>query len=159
MSVAPIAIEMRGSWRNLVRLFNANKTSWVGLVLFVVVVLMAVFAPLLATHDPIAQNVARQLVGPSSAHLFGTDEYGRDTWSRLVYGARISLWIGIASTVIAMIDRLGDRPGRRLVRRTDRRGRDADHGCAAGVPGADPRVDRRGDARAVDRQTSSSQSR
>ena len=85
------------------RLFNANKTSWVGLVLFVVVVLAAVFAPLLATHDPIAQNVARQLVGPSAAHLFGTDEYGRDTWSRLVYGARISLLIGIASTVIAMI--------------------------------------------------------
>jgi peptide/nickel transport system permease protein len=103
MSAVPIAIEARGSWRGLVRLFNANKTSWVGLVLFAAVIFIALAAPLLATHDPIDQDVARQLVGPSSAHIFGTDEYGRDTWSRLVYGARISLWIGIASTVIAMI--------------------------------------------------------
>jgi peptide/nickel transport system permease protein len=103
MSAVPIAIEARASWRGLVRLFNANKTSWVGLVLFAAVIFIALAAPLLATHDPIDQDVARQLVGPSSAHIFGTDEYGRDTWSRLVYGARISLWIGIASTVIAMI--------------------------------------------------------
>jgi peptide/nickel transport system permease protein len=103
MSVAPVAIETQSSWRGLVRLFNANKTSWVGLVLFAAVIFIALAAPLLTSHDPIAQNVARQLAGPSVEHIFGTDEYGRDTWSRLIYGARISLVIGIASTLLAML--------------------------------------------------------
>jgi peptide/nickel transport system permease protein len=99
----PIAIETGGSWRALVRLFNANKTSWVGLVVFAAIILVALAAPLLTRHDPIAQDVAQQLTGPSAAHIFGTDEYGRDTWARLIYGARVSLLIGLASTAIAMI--------------------------------------------------------
>jgi peptide/nickel transport system permease protein len=101
-AVAPVAIETRASWRGLVRLFNANKTSWVGLVLFAAVIFIALAAPLLTSHDPIAQDVARQLQPPSAQHIFGTDEYGRDIWARLTYGARFSLLIGIASTVIAM---------------------------------------------------------
>jgi peptide/nickel transport system permease protein len=96
-------MEARGSWRSLVRLINANKTSWVGLVLFVAVIFIALAAPLLTSHDPIAQNAMRQLQPPSAQHIFGTDEYGRDIWARLIYGARISLLIGIASTVIAMV--------------------------------------------------------
>ena len=100
VSIAP---QTRSSWRSLVRLFNANKTSWVGLALFAAVIFVALAAPLLTSHDPIAQNVARQLQSPSEQHIFGTDEYGRDIWARLIYGARISLWIGIASTVVAMI--------------------------------------------------------
>jgi peptide/nickel transport system permease protein len=102
-AVARMAIETRGSWRGLVRLFNANKTSWVGLVLFAAVIFIALAAPLLTSHDPIAQDVARQLQPPSAQHIFGTDEYGRDIWARLIYGARISLLIGIASTMIAMV--------------------------------------------------------
>jgi peptide/nickel transport system permease protein len=102
-AVAPAAFETRGTWRGLVRLFNANKTSWVGLVLFAAVIFIALAAPLLTSHDPIAQDVARQLQPPSAQHIFGTDEYGRDIWARLIYGARISLLIGIASTVIAMV--------------------------------------------------------
>ncbi len=93
----------RSALRDLVRVFNANKTSWVGLVLFVAVILAAVFAPLLAGHDPIAHSAARQLEGPSARHIFGTDEYGRDIWARLLYGARASLLIGVVSTVIAMV--------------------------------------------------------
>lgn len=87
----------------LLRAFNTNKTSWVGLILFVLVILAALFAPLLSGHDPLAQNVLRQLQPPSAQHIFGTDEYGRDTWARLLYGARTSLLIGILSTVIAMV--------------------------------------------------------
>jgi peptide/nickel transport system permease protein len=60
-------------WRGLVRAFNANKTSWIGLALFVLVVLMAIGAPLLAPQDPNAQDLAAQLEGPSERHLFGTD--------------------------------------------------------------------------------------
>jgi peptide/nickel transport system permease protein len=100
--VSEMAMARRGSWRALVQAFNANMTSWVGLVLFVLAVAMAVAAPMLTHYDPIAQNVAAQLQGPSPSHLFGTDEYGRDIWARLLYGARISLVIGLASTASAL---------------------------------------------------------
>ena len=89
--------------RSLMRVFNTNKTSWVGLALFLIIVLAAIAAPLLTRYDPIDQDVFTKLAAPSSAHLFGTDEYGRDTWARLLYGARISLMIGLASTAIAML--------------------------------------------------------
>jgi peptide/nickel transport system permease protein len=87
----------------LVQAFNANKTSWIGLVLLVLMLVAAALAPWLATHDPIAQNAAAQLQGPSAQHWFGTDEYGRDTWSRLLHGARVSLAIGLAATLLAMV--------------------------------------------------------
>ena len=54
-------------------------------------VVMAVFAPLLAPYDPYAQDLLARLQPPSSAHWLGTDDYGRDVLSRLIYGARISL--------------------------------------------------------------------
>lgn len=92
-----------GGWRALVRVFNVNKTSWIGLAILVAVIAIAAFAPLLTTHDPFAQDVMLQLSSPSAEHVFGTDEYGRDIWARLIYGARVSLMIGIASTAIAMI--------------------------------------------------------
>ena len=83
--------------------FNTNKTSWVGLVLFLVVILAAVFAPLLAPFDPTEQNIMEKLRPPTLAHWLGTDSFGRDTLSRLLYGARISLVIGIVSTLAAML--------------------------------------------------------
>jgi peptide/nickel transport system permease protein len=87
----------------LLSAFNANKTSWLGLALLLLVLLAAALAPWLALHDPISQDAAAQLQGPSAQHPFGTDEYGRDTWSRLLYGARVSLAIGITSTLLAML--------------------------------------------------------
>jgi len=83
--------------------FNTNKTSWVGLFVFLLVVLLAVFAPLFATHDPNAQHILHRLKGPSADFIMGTDAYGRDIWSRLLYGARISLYIGTVSILIAMV--------------------------------------------------------
>ena len=100
---SPPSVTSTGGWRSLARTFNVNKTSWVGLALLVLVVAAAVFAPLLSAHDPLVQNVALQLTGPSAEHIVGTDEYGRDIWARLLYGARVSLTIGIASTAIAML--------------------------------------------------------
>lgn len=87
----------------LVRLLNTNKTSWAGLVMLVVILLMTALAPWLSTHDPSIQDMGAQLQGPSAAHWLGTDEYGRDTWSRLLYGARASLAISAAATLIAML--------------------------------------------------------
>jgi len=87
----------------LLRAFNANKASWIGLAIVVLVALAAIFAPLLAPHDPLEQDILDRLKPPSVDHLLGTDYFGRDTFSRLLYGARISLVIGIGATLIAMV--------------------------------------------------------
>ncbi|SFJ35926.1 peptide/nickel transport system permease protein [Bosea sp. OK403] len=83
--------------------FNANKTSWVGLVIVVAVILAAVLAPIIAPHDPLEQNILSRLQPPHDDYYLGTDYFGRDILSRLLYGARISLVIGVASTVIALV--------------------------------------------------------
>jgi peptide/nickel transport system permease protein len=83
--------------------FNTNKTSWIGLVVFLIVVAAAILAPALAPFDPNDQNILEKLRAPTSEHWLGTDSFGRDTLSRLLYGARISLIIGVVSTLAAMV--------------------------------------------------------
>jgi len=83
--------------------FNTNKTSWIGLVVFLIVVVAALLAPVLAPFDPNDQNILEKLRAPTLDHWLGTDSFGRDTLSRLVYGARISLIIGVVSTLAAMV--------------------------------------------------------
>ena len=83
--------------------FNTNKTSWIGLMVFVLVIALAIAAPWIAPYDPNDQNIMEKLRAPSAAHWLGTDSFGRDTLSRFLYGSRISLVIGIASTLLAMI--------------------------------------------------------
>ena len=83
--------------------FNTNKTSWIGLVVFLIVVVAAILAPALAPFDPNDQNILEKLLAPTLEHWLGTDSFGRDTLSRLVFGARISLIIGVVSTLAAMV--------------------------------------------------------
>src|SRR5436309_14654912 len=83
--------------------FNTNKTSWIGLAVFIIIVLLALFAPLIAPFDPNDQNILEKLRAPTMEHWLGTDSFGRDTLSRVLYGARISLIIGIVSTLAAMV--------------------------------------------------------
>ncbi|MGH7267220.1 MAG: ABC transporter permease [Candidatus Rokuibacteriota bacterium] len=66
-------------------------------------VLVAAVAPLVATHDPNALDPRAKAHAPSAAHLLGTDEFGRDIWSRLVYGARITLAVGLSSVAVAAL--------------------------------------------------------
>ncbi|MEZ5593352.1 MAG: ABC transporter permease [Gammaproteobacteria bacterium] len=87
----------------LIKAFNTNKTSWVGLGLFLLVCLLAILAPVLAPHDPLDQNILFRLKPPSAEHWMGTDYYGRDVLSRLMYGARISLTIGLLAIGMALI--------------------------------------------------------
>jgi peptide/nickel transport system permease protein len=89
--------------QGLIKAFNTNKTSWIGLSLFLAVCLVAVLAPILATHDPLEQDILSKLQPPSAEHWMGTDYYGRDSFSRLLYGARISLVIGLGAIAIAMV--------------------------------------------------------
>jgi peptide/nickel transport system permease protein len=79
-----------------------NRLSWIGLGLLLVIVLAAVFAPWLAPQDPLQQNIAYRLEPPSAEFWLGTDSYGRDVLSRLVYGARVSLLVGFVAILIAM---------------------------------------------------------
>jgi peptide/nickel transport system permease protein len=79
-----------------------NRLSWVGLGLLLLIVLAAVFAPWLAPHDPLQQNIVSRLEPPSADFWLGTDSYGRDVLSRLIYGARISLLVGAGAILIAM---------------------------------------------------------
>src|SRR5712691_3936058 len=74
-----------------------------GGVLIAVMVLTAVFAEVLATHDPIATDAAHTLAAPSAEHWLGSDHLGRDIYSRIVHGARVSLIVGLASTLLGSV--------------------------------------------------------
>lgn len=79
---------------------TSSAIAAAGLLIVLVLILAALLAPLLATHDPYAQDLTRTLLPPSGAHWMGTDDLGRDVWSRLVYGARTTLYISLLVTVI-----------------------------------------------------------
>ena len=73
--------------------FRRNPLAMVGLAIIVALLLVAAFAPLIATADPLAQNLDRRLLPPSGGNFFGTDSLGRDIFSRIVYGTRVTLVI------------------------------------------------------------------
>lgn len=89
--------------RRLLRTFMRNKLAVVGAVYLLVLVLVAVFAPLIATYDPDQQDLMASLQKPSAEHYFGTDLFGRDAFSRVVYGTRVSLLAGLESVTIAVV--------------------------------------------------------
>ena len=89
----------RRAWRRLKR----RKGAMVGLGIIVLLVLMAIFAPLLAPYDPTQQSWSLVRKAPSAAHWFGTDEVGRDLLARIIYGARASLSAGVISVGIAIL--------------------------------------------------------
>ena len=80
-----------------------NGTLVAGIVIVGLLVLIAVFAPLLASYDPIKQNLPQALQSPSAAHWLGTDKYGRDILSRLLYGARVDLRVGFLAVLIPFV--------------------------------------------------------
>jgi peptide/nickel transport system permease protein len=82
------------------RKLRRNPLTMGGLMVVAALILIAIFAPAIATHDPLIQDLPQALQAPSAAHWFGTDEYGRDIFSRLVYGSRITLYIIALVTVI-----------------------------------------------------------
>lgn len=80
-----------------------NRLAAVGAVILLVVTLTALFAPWIAPYAPEEQIPTEALQAPSSAHLFGTDNIGRDIFSRVVYGARVSLVVGLSSMGVALV--------------------------------------------------------
>ncbi|HEX7786335.1 MAG TPA: ABC transporter permease [Methylomirabilota bacterium] len=101
-AVAPAA-PSRTSLGRWWRRFARNPGALFGLAVFLAIVAMAVLAPVLAPYDPIAQGVGQPLEGPSAAHWAGTDSFGRDIWSRIIYGSRVALIVGIVAVLLAMV--------------------------------------------------------
>src|SRR4051794_8601965 len=98
------AVPPRQSARaSLVRELLGQPAGLVGTVVVTLVVLGAIFAPLLASYDPAAQSLLDALLPPSREHLLGTDEFGRDVLSRVIYGARASLEVGLVSVLASSI--------------------------------------------------------
>lgn len=88
---------------NFFRRMFSRKISWVGAIGTGFFVLMALFAPLIATQDPAEMDMMNTLAGISAQHLLGTDMYGRDLFSRIVYGSRVSLVIGVLAVSMAVV--------------------------------------------------------
>ncbi|MGD6834884.1 nickel transporter permease [Sutcliffiella halmapala] len=90
-------------WKALYKKLAKNKAAMAGAIIVLFFILMAILAPLLATHDPNEMVVTNKLQSPSSEHWLGTDDVGRDIFSRLLYGARVSLTVGFLSTILGAI--------------------------------------------------------
>lgn len=85
-------------WRTL----KKNKTAIIGIIIASLVIIIAICAPLISPYDPLEQNVFDRLTPPEMSHPLGTDIFGRDIFSRILHGARISLMVGIMSVLIGM---------------------------------------------------------
>ena len=83
--------------------FRKNKMALVGSGIVLFFILLAVFAPLIAPYEMNDQQLSMRLQAPSKDHIFGTDDFGRDIFSRVVYGARISLWVGFFSVLGSVV--------------------------------------------------------
>jgi len=90
-----------GEWQRFQRVFFQRKVVMFGLIILVLLVITAIFAPLLAPYNPTQISMKESLQQPSGTHLLGTDLQGRDTLSRLIYGSRTALAVGFGSVLMA----------------------------------------------------------
>jgi peptide/nickel transport system permease protein len=104
MSAIDVAVAPRvRTRRRALRRLGRRPLAIAGICVATLFVLMAIFAPLIAPYDPADTNFSAVLQPPSSAHIMGTDDLGRDVFSRVVYGARASLEAGVLATLLAMV--------------------------------------------------------
>jgi peptide/nickel transport system permease protein len=93
-------IELVSQRQRAWRTFRSNRTAVIGLGLVVAIVLVAIFAPLIAPHDPNQQSTINRLAPPSAAYPLGRDDFGRDILSRVIYGTRVALLVGVLSVLL-----------------------------------------------------------
>ena len=95
----------RSQWREVWRMLKKNKMALLGLVILCILVLLALFADVIANYDTVVikQNLGSRLQGPSASHWLGTDEFGRDIFARLIHGARVTLKVGIIAVGISIV--------------------------------------------------------
>src|SRR3954471_3117722 len=97
----PVSVRRGSEWRKTVRTLTRNRLVLAGLVMVVGLIVIAALAGLIAPYDPIANNVRAALQPPSSYYYFGTDRFGRDVFSRVVFGSRLSLFVALVSVAIS----------------------------------------------------------
>jgi len=104
INMSTVKIKKRSQFANAWRQFKKNKMGMIGLTVFTVLVLLAVLCPMFISYDNdvIMQHNQIRLQTPSVVHIFGTDQYGRDVFSRIVWGARISLFVGVFTVSLAL---------------------------------------------------------
>lgn len=96
-------VEAEGFFQSLIDMLRRNPAALIGLIVILMIALAAIFAPWLAPYDPYAVDPVNRLQPPSAQHLCGTDELGRDIFSRVMYGGRISLQIGLIPSLISLV--------------------------------------------------------
>ncbi|ABF44629.1 MULTISPECIES: ABC transporter permease [Deinococcus] len=102
-TAAPAPTRSRSTFQIALRRLLRHRAAMVSLGVIVLLVLMAIFAPLLAPYDPNAQNLSGIYAPPSAQHLLGQDDLGRDLLSRVIYGSRVSLMVGFSVAVISIL--------------------------------------------------------
>jgi peptide/nickel transport system permease protein len=107
MTVATLTQEKKKSgfplWDQLVRLWKRNPAIILGVVFVTAILLVAIFGPSITPYDPIKQAIKSRLQPPNAAHWFGTDKFGRDIFSRILYGTQIDLKIGVIAVIFPFI--------------------------------------------------------
>ena len=93
----------QGTWASIRHMLGANRAALAGLIVIAVIVLMAIFAPVITRYDPNELDLASMNQPPSAQHWFGTDDLGQDVFTRVVYGGRISLMIGFVPSLISLV--------------------------------------------------------
>ncbi|NNG02000.1 MAG: ABC transporter permease [Desulfobacteraceae bacterium] len=89
-------------FKHTLYLWRRTHLAMVGSIMILGFILLAIFAPVFTSYDPIAQDLDNRLLPPSTEHFFGTDQYGRDVYSRVLHGARIEVWIIFVVSVISI---------------------------------------------------------
>lgn len=90
-------------YRPLLRFMRTKPLGTVSALILILMVTGALLAPVISPYDPVVHDGAHQLKGPAARHLLGTDQYGRDVLSRIIYGARTSLYVGVGATLLAIV--------------------------------------------------------
>ncbi|MGA3029222.1 MAG: ABC transporter permease [Candidatus Limnocylindrales bacterium] len=103
VAIPSTARASRGLWRDALRRLMRNGPAIVGMVFIAIFVIGAILAPYISPYDPTIGVLADGRQGPSAAHLMGTDLLGRDEFSRVLYGARISLTVGVIAVLFGLI--------------------------------------------------------
>lgn len=102
-NMAQVVREQRSFWNDAVRRFRGNWLAVAGSFIILLFIFAAIFGPMIAPYDFLEQNILTSLKGPSAEHLLGTDDLGRDIFSRLLYGARTAALVAFSTTTISLV--------------------------------------------------------